>query len=171
MPDTTTQNTQTSQNKEHAPTDLGKIVEIEVETELPYYELLKPTDTEQHNYADMKPKAMPGESGHFASVQYHIECETIKKAPEDQVWEKKDFGSSEPIYVYTPKDKIALVRHVLEEKKVNYVINDYSLDIAGARGRKICHFFTRGLSVGQREFLVKCIVAIFSRTNTPPQTA
>lgn len=147
----THENTQDLKEKRNTSPEV--IIEVERDTDQPYYNEVPPQNEVDVDYAAIKPKAMPG--GEFASVQYHIECEVIEKAHEHQIWSKTDFSSDAPVYVYTPKEKVALVRHVLEDKKVNYVINDYNLSKAETRGKKLCHFFTRGLNAPQREFLVK----------------
>ncbi|WP_345194279.1 sugar transferase [Kistimonas scapharcae] len=110
---------------------------------------------EQSDYVTLKPEAVLGEGGLFASVQYHINCESTAKSPENKIWRRTDFSTEQPLYVYTPKEKIALVRYVLEEKKINYILNDYSLTAAEAKGKTLCHYYTRALSVAHREFLVK----------------
>lgn len=142
-----------SENKQGRYQESIKNNEFEQEDEKIYCSEVTSQSKIEVDYAAIKPKALPGDE--FASVQYHIECEVIEKSPENQIWSKTDFSNDTPIYVYTPKEKVALVRHVLEEKKVNYVINDYNLGKGEAKGKKICHFFTRNLSVPNREFLVK----------------
>ena len=131
------------------------IAEFEVDISESNCELGKSKDSEQVSYTNIKPTAIAGEAGHFASVQYHIDCKTTSIALESKVWQNTSFNTDKPLYVYVPKDKIALVRHVLEEKKINHIINDYSLSTEDTRTRIMCHFFTRGLTIAQREFLVK----------------
>ena len=132
-----------------------KSVKLELVQEEPYYEVIKPEESETFDYASLTPKAQPGEAGLFKSVQYHIDVELKQHSGLDKVYQKTDFDRAKPLYVYTPIEKVALVRHVLEDKKINYVLNDYSLTKADARGKTICHYYSRTLNVAHREFLVK----------------
>ena len=125
--------------------------------EQPYYEIVTPADSEELDYAAMKPEAQPGEAGLFLTVQYHIDVTASPTGSHDIVYRKTDFDQAEPLYVYTPIEKVALVRHVLEDKKINYVLNDYSLSTAEAKGKTICHYYTRNLNEYYREFLVKSL--------------
>lgn len=143
------------ENKEIRNVQSEVKIDIERDSDQPYYNEVPPQNDIDVDYAQIKPKAMPGETGRFASIRYDIQCDVIEQASEDKVWAKTNFSSDTPIYVYTPKYRVALVRHVLEDKKINYVINDDKISNEDAKGKVLCHFYTRGLSIAQREFLVQ----------------
>ncbi|MCW7552412.1 sugar transferase [Endozoicomonas gorgoniicola] len=104
-----------------------------------------------------KPKAVFGESGHFVSVEYFLESEEVSSADEEKVWTYDKYDCSEVLYIYTPKTNIALLRHVLEENKINYVINDYSIKDKYLKNKTVCHYRAGELKVRQKEFIVKQI--------------
>ena len=104
-----------------------------------------------------KPKAVLGDLGHFVSVEYNMESEEVSSADEEKVWVCKKYPDSEMLYVYTPKVNIALLRHVLNEKKINYIINDYSVNEKDLKNKTICHYQLGKLKSRQKEFLVKHI--------------
>ncbi|UYM15701.1 sugar transferase [Endozoicomonas euniceicola] len=107
------------------------------------------------NKSDFKPKIVCGKSGHFASVEYKLETDEVTSAKDGKVWICKKYGNCEPLYIYTPSANVALLRHILQEKKINYIINDYSKD-ESCRNHKAIYYFQLGdLKPSQREFLVK----------------
>ena len=107
------------------------------------------------NESAFKPEIVCGKSGHFASVEYKLETDEVSLAKDRKVWICKKYGNCEPLYIYTPNANVALLKHILQEKKINYIINDYSKD-GRCTGPKTIYYFQLGdLKASQREFLVK----------------
>ena len=107
------------------------------------------------NESAFKPEVVCGKSGHFASVEYKLETDEVSLAKDGKVWVCKKHKNCEPLYIYTPNANVALLRHILQEKKINYIINDYSKDERCADPKAIYYFQLGDLKPSQREFLVK----------------